>query len=99
MTHRQLESNMLWVPLCGSAVGSLLGGLLADWMIRRIGGGSYHRSVVAAAGTLIALPIVVMGLFAGYPACFVCLWASGLVGEVYLGQALAIVTGNVSCSC
>lgn len=119
MSALRLETFMCWVPLVGSALGSVLGGFLSDLLVRRRRGGagagllkseerlrsesqeaadrdatdgSEMRMLVAGAGTLLSLPLVMLALSLGFPYCFLVMVASGLVGEVYLSQALAIVT-------
>jgi MFS family permease len=95
--HTVLESYMSWVPLAGSAVGSILGGYLTDQIVSHY---SYSNPTSAAAlrlaaagiGTLLATPMVVISFFLAPPACFLAMVGSGLIGEIYLGQSLAVVS-------
>eukprot|EP01034_Spumella_vulgaris_P025557 gene25559-32028_t len=59
-------------------------------------GSSAVRMLVAGFGTLIAVPLVVLALLLEFPYCFLVMVASGMVGEAYLSQALAIVTSERS---
>eukprot|EP01037_Dinobryon_pediforme_P036177 gene36177-42988_t len=43
-------------------------------------------------GNLIALPMVVYSFFLDFPSCFLIMICSGMVGELYFSQCLAIVT-------
>lgn len=95
--HRVLEEYMSWVPLAGSAVGTILGGYLTDHIISQqtssnVALASVWRLVASGAGTLLATPLVVVSFFLSSPGCFLAMVGSGLIGEVYLGQTLAVIS-------
>jgi hypothetical protein len=54
------------------------------------------RMLVAGVGTLLAVPLVLWALMLEFPYCFLIMVGSGMVGEAYLSQALAIVTSEQS---
>eukprot|EP01035_Chromulina_nebulosa_P018884 gene18884-24676_t len=55
-------------------------------------GSALGRLMIAGIGTLIAAPLVSISFYLPFPSCFLILVASGLVGEVYLSQTLAILS-------
>eukprot|EP01038_Epipyxis_sp_PR26KG_P005298 gene5298-7361_t len=131
-----LEEYMSWVPIVGSAFGSILGGILSDFLIFRkksvplsknttavvsivdsgndTSGVNYNNSndvresrnsennndgsdksirlLFAGISNIIALPAVSFSLFLDFPYCFLILILSGMVGEVYLVQSIAVIT-------
>jgi hypothetical protein len=50
------------------------------------------RSFICSISNLLSLPLVLYSFFLPSPACFLIYIASGLVGEVYLSQSLALIT-------
>ena len=118
---------MSWVPLAGSAIGSLAVGIISDHIIKKyilnnnetVASDDYFdkskdfdskddnkrdisiktsiqalavRALVAGLSNIIALPIVIYSFYLGFPGCFLIFICSGMIGEIYLPQALAIVT-------
>lgn len=90
MSHLKLEEYISWVPLAGSAVGNVVGGLLSDRVSRWWG--CSGRVLVPAVGNLLAMPFVVLAFLVDFPVCFFCMVGSGFLAESYLGQSLALLT-------
>jgi len=88
LSHYQLETYMAWVPIAGSAVGNIIGGLVCDKIA--VSWGSHIRALFAGIGCILSLPLVVMAINSEYPSCFYFMIFSGLVGESYMGQAIAL---------
>jgi hypothetical protein len=81
MDHYQIEAYMSWVPLIGSALGSVLGGILADRLSIDIPNGC-ARMFLAGIGSLVAAPIVGIALILHSPYCFLILILSGAVSII-----------------
>lgn len=129
MSALKLETYMSWVPLLGSALGSLVGGFISDYLVKtrsclptsstnstsssersshskallpnmdsshhsqdgssssllsqkQAGNNMSMRMLVAGMGNLLALPVIVYSLIAGFPTCFLLMLVSGLVSAV-----------------
>jgi MFS family permease len=89
MPHKNLEMYMAWVPIIGSGLGSIIGGILSDKLV--VVWGNRARSWVCASGCFLAAPFVYLSLNANFPLCFIYLAVSGLFGEAYLSQSLALL--------
>lgn len=99
MAALRIEEFMSWVPIVGSALGSMLGGVLSDHLVRKYDNGDAAgmqalsmRALISGISNLLALPLIAYSFFLGFPGCFLIYIASGMMGEVYLSQALALVT-------
>jgi hypothetical protein len=94
MSHSNLESYMGWVPLAGSAIGNVLGGVISDKLFPYLG--SSGRCLVCGVGNIISIFFVVQALLSQFPDCFLFMVASGLFGECYLGQSIALLSDATS---
>jgi hypothetical protein len=94
MSHTRLEAYMSWVPLAGSAVGNVLGGILSDKLFPYFGSGG--RCLVCGIGNIISVFFVMEALLSEFPNCFLFMIASGLFGECYLGQSIALLSDATS---
>ncbi|KAJ1437759.1 major facilitator superfamily domain-containing protein [Ochromonadaceae sp. CCMP2298] len=50
------------------------------------------RMLIAGLSNILALPLILASLMLGFPYCFLILVVSGMVGELYLGQTLALIS-------
>ena len=89
LTHQEIEKYLSWMPLVGSALGSVCGGILSDKLAERCG--VSVRPLLIAVGNLIAVPIVAYAFMTSYPTCFLVQIASGFVGELYFSQSSVLV--------
>lgn len=89
ISHHLLEFYFSWIPLAGSAVGNIVGGLFADWWVSLSpNSAQWKRLTIAGMGCLLSAPLVTASFFMESPQCFLILIASGMLGELYLPQSL-----------
>lgn len=94
----KIETFMSWVPIVGSALGSMVGGFLSDSILQRFSASQSTlrtlsiRALISGISNLVALPLIVWSFFLPYPGCFLIYIGSGMVGEVYFSQALAMMS-------
>lgn len=52
------------------------------------------RALISGISNLIALPLICLSFFLDFPGCFLIFIGSGMVGEVYFSQALALISDS-----
>jgi len=75
--------------LFGGSLGAIIGGSVSDYMAK--GRPISYRLLIAIFSSLGCTPFSVGVLLAPYPWCFVCLFITYLVGEMWIGVLYAIV--------
>ncbi len=89
-TATQIGQYMSWVPAVGGSLGALLGGFVADRVVRKRGLNA--RMLVMVISNLLAAPFALGALLLPPPYCYISLLPSNILGEMWIGATLAVVT-------
>jgi MFS family permease len=84
-----IAKYMSWIPLVWGCIGVVLGGFIADRVVKRVG--VYARVCVLIASQALAVPFVAGALYFNPPLAFMSLIPAYIVGEMWVGITLAVV--------
>eukprot|EP00045_Choanoeca_perplexa_P012026 m.129685 g.129685 ORF g.129685 m.129685 type:complete len:481 (-) comp15856_c0_seq2:1092-2534(-) len=85
-----IGSYMSWIPAVAGSLGAVLGGYLADKVVKRRGLNA--RLLVMVLSNLLAAPLAAGALWLSTPAAYLILLPANVVGEMWIGATLAVVT-------
>lgn len=108
MDNIVLISYMSWVPIVGSAFGSIICGIIIDKIVKKYEKNvnnnsniidnlflSYRTRILSCSlSCFLSLPLVLISLYLQNPYCFLILILSGFIGEIYFSQALTIISSD-----
>ena len=85
-----IGSYMSWIPAVAGSIGAVAGGYLADRVVKRRGLNA--RLLVMVLSNLMAAPLAAGALWLPTPAAYLILLPTNVVGEMWIGATLAVVT-------
>lgn len=88
-TPTQIGSYMSWVPLVGGSIGVILGGMISDRLVKRLG--LVARVIVLTSSQLVAAPFAAATLFFAAPVSYIMQIPTYIIGEMWVGVALAVL--------
>nr|XP_015222496.1 PREDICTED: D-galactonate transporter-like isoform X1 [Lepisosteus oculatus]XP_015222497.1 PREDICTED: D-galactonate transporter-like isoform X1 [Lepisosteus oculatus] len=78
-----------WIPLVGGSFGVVFGGFISDRVVRKRG--LTARIWVLVVSQILAAPFLIGVLILPPPYCFLLLIPANIIGEMWVGVALAIL--------
>ncbi|XP_060069712.1 protein spinster homolog 1-like isoform X2 [Ylistrum balloti] len=88
-TTEQIGTWMSWIPLVGGSLSVLVGGFIADRVVKKRG--LYGRILIIFVSLIVASPFAAGTLFFDPPAAFAFQIPTYLFGEMWIGITLAVI--------
>lgn len=88
-TKEQIGTWMSWIPLVGGSLSVLVGGFIADRVVKKRG--LYGRISIIFVSLIIASPFAAGTLYFKPPAAFAFQIPTYLFGEMWIGITLAVI--------
>ncbi|XP_033729756.1 LOW QUALITY PROTEIN: MFS-type efflux pump MSMEG_3705-like [Pecten maximus] len=88
-TKEQIGTWMSWIPLVGGSLSVLVGGFIADRVVKKRG--LYGRISIIFVSLIIAAPFAAGTLYFDPPAAFAFQIPTYLFGEMWIGITLAVI--------
>ncbi|XP_021341763.1 uncharacterized protein LOC110442462 isoform X2 [Mizuhopecten yessoensis] len=88
-TKEQIGTWMSWIPLVGGSLSVLVGGFIADRVVKKRG--LYGRISIIFISLIIASPFAAGTLYFDPPAAFAFQIPTYLFGEMWIGITLAVI--------
>nr|CAH0100929.1 unnamed protein product [Daphnia galeata] len=88
-TSIQIGTWMSWIPVVGGSIGVVFGGFISDRVVKRTG--PHGRIWVLALSQIISSPFAAGVLFLEPPYCYFSLLPNYIIGEMWVGVALAVL--------
>ncbi|XP_046440533.1 protein spinster homolog 1-like isoform X2 [Daphnia pulex] len=88
-TPTQIGTWMSWIPVVGGSIGVVFGGFISDRVVKRTG--PHGRIWVLALSQIISSPFAAGVLFLDPPYCYFSLLPNYIIGEMWVGVALAVL--------
>ncbi|XP_032786983.2 MFS-type efflux pump MSMEG_3705 isoform X2 [Daphnia magna] len=88
-TPTQIGTWMSWIPVVGGSIGVVFGGFISDRVVKRTG--PHGRIWVLALSQIMSSPFAAGVLFLDPPYCYFSLLPNYIIGEMWVGVALAVL--------
>eukprot|EP00753_Platysulcus_tardus_P002744 PLAT11858.1.p1 GENE.PLAT11858.1~~PLAT11858.1.p1 ORF type:complete len:470 (-),score=246.17 PLAT11858.1:83-1492(-) len=85
----EIAAYMSWIPLVGGSLGATFGGFISDRIVKKRGPAA--RILVLIASQVLAAPFAAGALLLPTPWNFLSLIPANVIGEMWVGVALAVI--------